>query len=800
MTRNSCIRLALATLLFAILLLGTKTPTAAQPAQGSIAMTITPLLQGHVKYGEWLPLRIYLVNQGDDLTAEVQAFVPSSSGQTVYAAPVPLPAAARKEIELYILPPSFARAITVRLMEGEQVLTETQVDITTHPQNEYLIGVVTVEPTAFAALNGLAFPKRADTRLLSLSLDQLPERAEALRSLDCLILSGVDTSTLTPAQGQAIQLWVESGGRLLIGGGAGAWRTLSGLPPDLQIAQVSSSAELATLDELADFVLEPIQVPGPFLAALPSSYQGQVLIGEAQPLLVQKALGNGWVAYLALDPAASPFNAWAGTLPFWQKLLEPGSALPSNIPVDIPARMLEAEQMNNALSNLPALDLPSIRWLAILFGVYVILIGPINYLLLRRLRRLDWAWVTIPALTLVFSLTGYGLGYGLRGSDVILNQISIIPLTGESNYSAARTYIGLFSPSRQQYTVEVGGDALISLLSLSQTGWGGGVSSSYYGGPGGSLNVLQGNPAIVRDLSINQWAMQTFQAENWIDTSDMALEANLTFENNQVRGALRNRTGHPLRDIILIAGRRFARLGDLEDGQEVDVSAPLQAGSSGAAMPWVLFESYYQGPTPPPREITLHQGILEAYFHTNWGVPSAPPGVTLLAWTDISPVEVRIPQVRAAQFQTTLLVSQQPLPTLGSHINLPPGIITGQVLEYQNEAGECGPNGYVYLANGSVVMEYRLPAALQGLALDKLTLTAVTDSGFFGQLPDLSVYDWTANDWAQIGRPEAARQYEIPNPQRFVSPSGDVIRVRAEQGQGGCLYIDLGLEGELTSQ
>lgn len=799
MTRNSRTRLALATLLFALLLLGTKTPTAAQPAQSGIAMTITPLLEGHVKYGEWLPLRVHLVNEGDDLTAEVQALITSSSGQTVYAVPVPLPAAARKQVDVYVPVPSFARAITVRLVEGQQVIAETQVDITTHPQSEYVIGVVTAEPTAFAALNGLAFPKRSGTRLLSLSLGQLPERAEALRSLDCLILSGIDTSTLTPAQGQALQLWIESGGRLLIGGGAGAWRTLSGLPPDLQIAQVSSSVELAALDELADFVLEPIQVPGPFLAAMPSSYQGQVLIGETQPLLVQKAFGDGWVAYLALDPASSPFNAWAGTLPFWQKLLEPGSALPSNVPVDIPTRMLEAEQMNNALSNLPALDLPSIRWLAILFGVYVILIGPVNYLLLRRLRRLDWAWVTIPALTLVFSLTGYGLGYGLRGSDVILNQISIIPLTSESSHSAARTYIGLFSPNRQQYTVEVGGDALISLLSQMGS-WGWNPASSYYGGPGGSLNVLQGDPAIVRNLSINQWSMQTFQAENWIDTSDMAIEANLTFENNQVRGTLRNRTGHPLRDIVLIAGRRFVRLGDLEDGQEIDISAPLQTGSTNAAIPWVLFESYYQGPTPPPREIILRQGILEAYFHTNWGVPSMPPGVTIMAWTDISPVEVRIPHVRAAQVQTTLLVSQQPLPILGGHVNLPPGIISGQAIEYQGEASECGPNGYVYLANGSAVIEYRLPAALQGLVPDKLTLTAVTDSGFFGQLPELSVYDWTTNEWAQIGRPEAARQYEIANPQRFVSPGGDTIRVRVAQGQGSCLYIDLGLEGELVSQ
>ncbi len=798
MSRNDCIRLALAILLLALLMLGTKTPTTAQAAPGNVTMTITPLLQGHVKYGEWLVLRVHLANRGDDLMAEVQAFVTSSSGQTVYAASVPLPAAARKQVDVYVLPSSFVQAVTVRLVEGEQVLAEAQVDITTHPQSEYLIGALTADPAAFAALNGLTFPQRSGSRLLPLSLDQLPERAEALRSIDCLILSGVDTSALTPAQGEAIQGWVEGGGRLLIGGGAGARRTLSGLPPALQIAQVSSSAELSALDELADFVLVPIQVPGPFLAALPSSYEGQAVIGQEQPLLVQKTLGNGWVAYLALDPAASPFNAWAGMLPFWQKLLEPGSALPSNVPVDIPARALEAEQMNYALSNLPALDLPSIRWLGLLLGLYIVLVGPLNYLVLRRLRHLDWAWITIPVLTLVFSLTGYGLGYQLRGSDVIINQISIIPLANGSSRAPARTYIGLFSPSRQQYSVEVSGNALISPLSIGQAmGWD--STSSYYSSGSSTLNVLQGNPALVRNLGVNQWAMQTFQAESWIDTSDIAIEADLAFENHHVRGTLRNRTGRPLHDILLISGRRFARLGDADIDEEIQVSVPLHASNSGATLPWALFESYYQGPTPPPREITQQQGILEAYFHTNWGPPGLPSGITIMAWTDLAPVEAQIPTVRAAHFQTTLLVAQLPLPVHDNHITLPPGVVTAQVIEYQDEAGECGPNGYIYLANGRAVLEFRLPAALQGVVIDSLALTAVPDSGFFGRLPTLSIYDWTADGWAQIGSVTEGQPYQIPQPQRFISPTGNVIRVQLEQGHGGCLYVDLGLEGEIPS-
>ena len=83
-----------------------------------VGMAVAPYLGGHVKYGEWLPLRVDLVNAGSDLMAEVRAEVASSSGQAVYAAPVPLPAGARKQVDLYILPPSFAKAVVVRLVQG----------------------------------------------------------------------------------------------------------------------------------------------------------------------------------------------------------------------------------------------------------------------------------------------------------------------------------------------------------------------------------------------------------------------------------------------------------------------------------------------------------------------------------------------------------------------------------------------------------------------------------------------------------------------------------------------------------
>jgi hypothetical protein len=776
-------RLVALLLLFTVPGLATPSPLKAQTPD--VTMTVAPYLGGHVKYGEWLPLRVSINNAGDDLNAEVRAEIAGSSGQALYAAPVPLPAGARKEVTLYVLPPTFAQAINVRLVQGEQVLAQVEgVPVSPHPQNEYLIATLAPDPDAFATLHGLTLPGRAQTRPIPLTLAGLPERYEALRSLDALILTGVDSSAMRPAQSEALHAWVERGGRLLIGGGAGAQRALAGLPESLRVVQLGDAVPLASLDALAEYADDV------------SGRTWTTIRQAGQPLLVQKALGEGWIGYLALDPAASPFDAWAGALPFWQKLFEPGAALPPNIPTDIPQRVLEAEQMNYALSNLPALDLPSVRWLALLLGVYILLVGPVNYFLLRRLRRLAWAWVTIPALTLTFAVGGFGMGSHLRGNDVIVNQISILPLPSEGGRLSARSYVGLFSPSRQSYDIRVGGQALISPLSYDPGGRWGMPDPNLYN----TLDVLQGDPALVRGLGINQWAMQSFQAETVIDANALALDIALTVQDDQVQGSLRNGMERPLREMILVVGNRFAELGDVDAGQQIEIAAPLQGGDTSTPFPWALFERFYNGTNTPPRETMLRQSILEAFFHTSWGPPQTFANPTLLAWTDLQLLDVEVVGVRADREQTTLIAASVPLSVVDGRVKLPLGLLSGRMVEIEGEAGDCGPNR-AYIARGRVTLEYQLPTTLHGLKPTALTLQVLPLDGMLDQPSSISLYDWSSDAWTALDEAETNRPYSVPHPELFVNPVGGAIRLQAgrdqENWQGGCYQLDLGLEGEI---
>ena len=117
---------------------------------------------------------------------------------------------------------------------------------------------------------------------------------------------------------------------------------------------------------------------------------------------------------MALDLSSSPFNAWIGTTSFFAKLLAPGATYPDWMPPDMSPRQLATGPISNALSNLPSLDLPSARTVVLLLAVYILLVGPVNYIVLRWRKKLHWGWVTIPLITLVFTGLSFGVGYAKR--------------------------------------------------------------------------------------------------------------------------------------------------------------------------------------------------------------------------------------------------------------------------------------------------------------------------------------------------------------------------------------------------
>jgi hypothetical protein len=778
---------------------------AAGPPGAALRLEARAAFGGHFKYGEWLPVFVYIENGGADTAGEIQVRVTATQGGAIYAAPVELPAGARKRVPVYVLPNNFSRQLDVQFVDaGGQAVSSTQVAVQPNPNINLLVGILAAERGALSLISAASDEAQSRPKvLIDLALDELPDRTEGLGSLDCIVLNDVDTSLLTPGQQAALAAWVQRGGRLVVGGGAGAQRTAAGLPGALLPLRPQGAVEVASLEGLVQIVTDqPVRVPGPFLLATGEPGEGHTLaVQGGRPLVRERSVGQGTVDWVALDLAVSPFDAWAGALGFWRALVIDRSPYPINLPPDLSLRQMHADQMSYTLANMPSLALPSVQWVAAMLGAYILLVGPVNYLVLRWRQRLHLAWATIPALTLFFAGGAFGLAYAMRGTDLIVNKIALV--TQQPGGTAfATSYVGLFSPERKSYEIEVQGGGLVGPLAANVDPFG-----AYTQGAPGDMAFVQGEPARVRGLQVNQWSMQTFMTEDlWADFG--AVSPDLRLEGSALVGTVRNETERDLNDVVILLGDQFTRLGDLAAGQSAAVRfdlARLGQQWNGAPISYRLYEQAFQEPGGPSREVQRKQQVLDVLFNIKFSTLSSvrPAGdasqtqeLILLAWFDESPPSLRIDGRPPAEQTTALLYAPlaYALPKEGK-VALPPGFVPGRLAEMPTEGGPCGSSEAtgVYIGRGTATFEFQLPAAARDLQVSGLTLALGADGGW-QQPPEVALYAWPTGEWLVIDDPILGDN-RIASAGDLVSGNG-LVRVRLSAPVGsGCLYVHLGVEG-----
>lgn len=81
--------------------------------------------------------------------------------------------------------------------------------------------------------------------------------------------------------------------------------------------------------------------------------------------------------------------------------------------------------LSDAATNAGSGGVPELPWLFGALVGYTVLIGPVNFLVLRRLRRRDWAWLTIPAISLA-SLGVFWVVGGQRLEDAGITHATVM--------------------------------------------------------------------------------------------------------------------------------------------------------------------------------------------------------------------------------------------------------------------------------------------------------------------------------------------------------------------------------------
>jgi hypothetical protein len=413
---------------------------------------------------------------------------------------------------------------------------------------------------------------------------------------------------------------------------------------------------------------------------------------------------------------------------------------------------------------------------------------------LRWRDRLAWAWVTIPALTLSFAGLAYWFGFSLRGGDIIVNQVTIKEMDSAGRTTRSQTYVGLFSPRRQSYNIEVATDALLRPL-----GQGGYDPWSGIPGPSGSVRIVQGQPARIQGLTVDQWSMQSFAAET-IPNDSPGLVAHLTAGRDSVHGQVINQSSDTWQDVVVVFYTRFQKLGDLAPGQAAEISFNFEdSGSVVNFNSYMLYQDDFNQANGPSREINFKQAVLD-YTIFNSNRPELSDSPILIAWQKGgNPLEIGLEGYRIDTRQTTLLFGPLGLTFEGTQVTVPPGFSHLEVVSTTGNASTCSYGGgtvgaYVY--QGTLETKLSLPKNVRQVQPDHLDLHIRTD-GSWQELPNIELYDQTNGAWVFL---EGAVQgpNPIPDTARFYNRDDASMQVRISNSDiaGGCLFLELALEGE----
>jgi hypothetical protein len=443
-------------------------------------------------------------------------------------------------------------------------------------------------------------------------VERLPDVWFGYNSIDLMILSTENAGFLTglnnsPAKIKAIAQWVRRGGRLVVPVNHlnqqqvhallsnPAWDPPIPVVPPARGANngealtVKSLPSVATWgavqgDPLKNANANPVKIatldPG---RIHPGDWEVEVESESGKlPLIAQVRYGLGRITYLAFSLEDPLFRQWNSKDAFLRMML---IKLAPKAPAEIEDQRFfgrggdVTDISTELLAQLDNFDVKVIPfgYVALFIVLYILVVGPLDFFLLKYVfKRLEWTWITFPAVVLGVSVIAYFAAYALKGRDLKINKVDVVDIDMRTTrddknvHAYGHTFFTILSPRIQNYTIGVEPDAEFwgerpdKVRSVDLMGWMGRPSGGPHEmGRSGSSGFFR-KPYTFREdargiegVPIPVWTTKAFSA-TWEETLPKPpLVVDLKFHTKdidllKISGKIENHLGVDLVDVWLL--------------------------------------------------------------------------------------------------------------------------------------------------------------------------------------------------------------------------------------------------------
>ncbi|MGE7622020.1 DUF7408 domain-containing protein [Viridibacillus sp. NPDC096237] len=406
----------------------------------------------------------------------------------------------------------------------------------------------------------------------------LPSKAASWSAGDVLVIDEYKLADLSEEQQKAIIEWVKNGGKAIIGASANV---------DAEVGLLKEYLPLTLGEErtVSKETLKTLTKGGNFKENA-TAYEAEInkkavviLEADHSPLVAKLAVGKGEV----IETAFSLGNAPLAKEDDYTKLLE------KIVPIKVSNQALQSvmNQMNWEIvsqnETFPSFQVSAILLLVIVV-LYIFLIGPLLYFLLKNKDKRGHAWWIIPVLSIVTSLLIFWYGAKDRLLNPQIQETAVFKVNDDSSLSGSYAS-ALLSNRSGNFEFTAPKDTSMS-MSMSNT----------YTGYRNLNDVHQ--KAMLEQFADHQsltirnsryWAVNSLVGNTQINDVGR-LDIQLDVEGGAVKGTVKNNFAFKLKDVSIWSGVKWLELGDIEPNETLKVTqtingsillSPMQMGMPG---------------------------------------------------------------------------------------------------------------------------------------------------------------------------------------------------------------------------
>lgn len=573
--------------------------------QPPVEMRVQPLLGETPALNGAFPIAVQLESSSGNYQGMLSVSVVGFGYRREYQYPVDLPAGSRKVIIATPIVGRFVEQATVRFTaRGVNLESKQPVrNILEIDQLAVLVGDAIGGLSVLEQVRTIENPTIEDYRTRRAARgnykvaycrpELFPEQVTALSGAQLIVL-GAGAERLRAEQWNALRQWAMMGGVLVVSGGAGAVYLQNPALRELLPVEPQGTRTVSSLYAIGEWTgARPPSGAATITRAVRRS--GSVLlVQDGLPIIAVRPYGLGMILFLAFNPLESPLREYNALARMWQNLLQQAASFTPSFTIASIHQNQGGNQYDPWGQLQTASDIeikpPSVALIIVLLSVYFMLVVPVNYWVLKRLRALDWAWLITPLIAVVFVGVLWQLASDLYRKSLSSRVHTLIVAQSGSPEAYTINSALFFFPRAGLFDLQFDQSDMVEV----------GIDEDYGAGvQATTVRTVQGESTRVEGYRVTNLSFQWFRYTRSVQLQGQ-VEGALRIErrNGQTRvsGKLRNRLPYMLTNVRILTPEGELTVSDLPPRQTVEVNSKrLQPLPAPAALSWS--GSSYQTPS-----------------------------------------------------------------------------------------------------------------------------------------------------------------------------------------------------------